>query len=1076
MKKEHLLILRNKYLCITVPRLKRVFIIMLILISAQTYALPSDIITDGSTLMAPPPIAVKGTIKDETGATLPGVSIRVKGTTIGTVTDLQGRFSISVPEAGAILQIYYIGYIAQEISVGNNNNIQVTLKSDNKSLNEVVVVGYGMQKKVSLTGSVATLKSEEIATTKNENVVNMLTGKVPGLRVQQLSSEPGSYNSVFDIRGYGASPLVVIDGVPRTTADLQRLDPYEIDNISVVKDASAAVYGVRSANGVILVTTKKGASKNGKFNISYSVNTGLQQFLNLPQGVNAIDYMTLRNEQVKRDFGQNFYQQQSPAFSAADMLPYQNGTYQSSNWVDASMKKFVPQTQHNINVDGGSENVNYFFNLGYLKQDGLFKSGDMNYNKWNFRSNVNVKITKRLRAEILTSGYTDMKNQPHADVWTMFKYAWNQLPTDQIYANNNPLYPHVEPDNANPITMTTSSYNGYRISTSKNFQGQLSLTYDIPGIDGLSAKGMYNYGYSPTDNTNVNQSFNLYQYDPQSKQYLPTTVSSPSTVQRNYSTITSTLMQLSLNYNKSINVNHHISGLLLYEEADTKADNFYAYRQFSLGLPYLFAGDATNQIGAMDPAGLYETVSKGWIGKFNYDFKGKYLGEFGFREDGSSKFKPGAQWGFFPYGSIGWRLSEESFIKNFISPKFLTNLKFRGSYGVQGDDSSAGKVPFIPGYTYPATGAIFGGTYTNGLASIGVVNPNLTWYTAKTLDIGVDIDLWNGLFEGTFDYFSRTRSGLLATRATSIPGTVGTNLPQENLNSDQTKGFDIIISHRNKIGSLGYNISVNAAITRTMTLNVQQTRAGNSYDNWKNSQQNRYTNIWWGTQYAGQFTNYNQIYNYNVNTGGGNQGVIPGDYYYKDWNNDGVIDSKDESPIATRDIPLVNFGMTLGANWKGFDINVLLQGATLFHVQYAEQLAQPLMYGRSALTQFLDRWHTTNPTADVFNPNTTWVPGYYPAMGSPTASGTLAVQNATYLRIKSLELGYTIPSTMLKRVGVSRLRVYVNSYNLATLTGLKYADPEHPGVVANGADWNYSQGGYLYPLNRTFNIGANVTF
>jgi len=266
------------------------------------------------------------------------------------------------------------------------------------------------------------------------------------------------------------------------------------------------------------------------------------------------------------------------------------------------------------------------------------------------------------------------------------------------------------------------------------------------------------------------------------------------------------------------------------------------------------------------------------------------------------------------------------------------------------------------------------------------------------------------------------------------------------------------------------------ASTRTMLRVVQQTKAGNSYENWKNSQQNRYTNIWWGKQYGGQFSSYDQIYHYNVNTGGGNQNVVPGDYYYQDWNNDGVIDGKDESPIAVRDLPLINFGMTLGAAWKGVDFNMLLQGATDFYVQYAEQMAEPLMYGRSALTQFLDRWHTADPNADVFDPNTQWVPGKYPAMGSPVAEGTKAVQDASYLRIKSLEIGYTIPKKLLSHMGISNLRAYVNSYNLATFTGLKNSDPEHPGTVANGADWNYSQGGYKYPMNRTFSVGASVTF
>jgi TonB-linked SusC/RagA family outer membrane protein len=1022
-------------------------------------------------------IGVTGKVTDSTGAPLVKVNVHVKGTQTGTSTDENGNFSLNVPDRQSVLQFSYIGYTTKEIVVGDNTTINIRLMPQVSSLNDIVVVGYGQtQSKVRITGAISTLKGEEITTTKNENVINMLTGKVPGMRILQKSSEPGAYDNVFDIRGLG-NPLVVIDGVPRGSGDLSRMDPNEIESITVLKDATAAIYGVRAANGVILVTTKKGTkSENGKFDITYSVNQSWQQFLNVPQSVNAIDYMMLKNEQQKRDFGNNYFTQMPPAFSQADIDLYKNGTLQSSDWVNATMKKFAPETQHTLSVNGGSEKVNYFFNLGYLKQDGMFKSGDMNYDRWNFRSNINAKITNRLRAQILTSGYIDTKNQPGGrGVWEMFKYTWNQLPTDQIYANNNPLYPHLEPDNANPVVITNSDYVGSQSYKNKNFQGQLGLEYDVPGIKGLTAKGMYNYGFNINDNTQIKNAYNLYQYDPQNQQYLATLVSTPSTVNRNYGNSTSSLFQLSLNYGKRFAQKHNVTGLLLYEESVTKTDNFYAQREFSLGIPYLFAGNVNNQVGSMDGNGLGEVATRGLVGKFGYDFKSKYILDFSFRYDGSSKFNANKQWGFFPAASVGWRISEEPFIQQIIPSHTLSNLKIRASYGKTGDDAFTAFQSF-PGYNYPVNGYIFGGNFINGLASRGVVNPNLTWLTAKTLNIGLDLDLWRGLIGGSVDYFIRNRDGLPATRTTTLPGTVGTNLAQENLNSDQTKGIEFLITHRNRIGQFTYNISANVSSTRTMTRHIEQTQAGNSYENWKNSQQDRYTNIWWGKQYGGQYTSYDQIYNHDVNAGGGNQNVVPGDYYYTDWNNDGVIDAKDESPIAVRDLPMINYGVSIGAGWKGFDLNMLLQGATKFYVQYAEQMATPLMYGRSSLTQFLDRWHTADPNADVYDPNTVWVPGAYPAMGSPIAEGTKAVQSAAYLRIKSLEIGYTLPVALLRPAGIHSVRVYINSYNLATFTGLKNSDPEHPGVVPDGSDWNYSQGGYKYPMNRTYSVGASVTF
>jgi hypothetical protein len=306
---------------------------------------------------------------------------------------------------------------------------------------------------------------------------------------------------------------------------------------------------------------------------------------------------------------------------------------------------------------------------------------------------------------------------------------------------------------------------------------------------------------------------------------------------------------------------------------------------------------------------------------------------------------------------------------------------------------------------------------------------------------------------------------------------VGAAVPQINYNSDRVQGLDFSLSYRNTFGQLGVNLSGNIGTTRLKNMTVLRGGSGNEYQNWVENQTNRYQNVWWGPEYAGQFTNYKQIYNYGVNTGGGNNNVIPGDYYYKDWNGDGVIDSKDNHPIATTDIPLYNYGFTIALSYKGFDMNMLLQGAAGVYVQYGEQFASPLMYGRSALTRFLDSWHTADPAANVFDPNTQWVPGYYPAMGSPDAQGTKAIQNASYLRVKTLEFGYSLSPAVLKSIGVRKLRVYVNSYNLLTFTGLKNYDPEHQGPnPRDNNDFGKALGGYTYPMNRTFNLGANVSF
>ncbi|PTT00696.1 TonB-dependent receptor [Pedobacter sp. HMWF019] len=1031
-------------------------------------------------LLAQQSVTISGKIIDAAaGAGLPGVSVKIKGTTIVAVTDQQGKFSIIAPNTESYLQISYVGYMPQEIQIKNKKDFQITLQEDNKNLDELVVVGYGTQKKVTVTGAVSTLKSEEITVTKNENVVNMLTGKIPGLRVLQKTAEPGSFENQFDIRGLG-NPLIVIDGVPR--GGIERMDPNEIESISVLKDGAASIYGVRAANGVILVTTKKG-DKNGKFDINYSVNQGWQQFLGMPEGVGPVDFMMLTNEKTKRAFANNFVSNSEPTYTYADMKPWLDGTSKGADWIGLVFKKTSPQIQHNLNVNGGTEKITYFFNLGYMKQDGIFKTNSLDYNRYNFRSNVNINISKRLRAQILASGYTDEKNQPYQDLWTIFKYTWNQIPINRIFANDNPEYPSVMSENANPAVISDATKVGYKKQTQKNFQGQLSLEYDIPGIEGLKAKGMFNYGYSVDDNTEQKKEYKLYTYNAVTDTYVASLVKSPTTLMRYYGNNMSTLSQLSLNYAHTFNKDHNVSGLLLFEESFSKGDNFFAQRNVNLPINYLFGGEAGDQIGSMNTGNINEVVYRAYVGRVNYDYKGKYLAEFSFRQDGSNKFKPGkSQWGFFPAASIGWRITEEGFFKNFISPDILSNLKLRVSYGKAGYDTDT-QFQYIPGYNYPTInpndqsiyGYIFNGQFISGAAPRPAVNNDLTWYTTSMKNIGLDFSLWRGKLEGTFDIFRRDRNGLLARRDVAVPGTVGIDLPEENLNTDRTEGLEFSLNYRGKAGEFGYNIGGNISTTRTMNRFVIETKAGNEYLQWRNGKTNRYNNLWWGKTYGGQFSSYDQIYNHPVNAGGGNNNTVPGDYYYQDWNEDGVINEKDEKPIATKDIPLINYGINIGLTWKGFDLNALFAGSTSFYVEYTEQYAQPLMYDRSSLSQFLDSWHTVNPSDNVFNPNTRWIPGKYPAMGSPIAEGTKAVQDASYIRLKTLELGYSLPFEKLKRIGVKKLRIYANAYNLLTLTKLKNSDPEHPGQIPD-AGFNQSLGGYKYPLNRTFNLGANITF
>lgn len=1012
----------------------------------------------------------------QTKEPLAGVTVSVVGdSTVSAISNQEGRYSITVPATATRLAFSHVTMNAVTMPINNRTTINISMEENSRSLDNVIVVGYGTQKKTTLTGSVSMLKSSDIVVTKNENVMNMLTGKIPGLRMIQRTAEPGGYENSFDVRGYGAAPLVVIDGVPR--GGFEKLDPNEIESVSVLKDASAAIYGNRAANGVILITTKKGSARNGRFDISYSFNQAWQQFLGMPDGVGPVDYMMLTNEKTKRDFANNFISNQPPAYSYNDIKPWLDGTFTGADWIGAAFNTTSPQVQHNLNITGGTDKVNLFFNVGYMKQSGLLKSGDLDYSRWNMRSNINVKISDRLRAQALISGHMDEKNQPYQDLWTIFKYTWNQIPINQIYANNNPAYLNVMPDNANPVAITDAGKVGYRKRTQKNLQTQVNLEYDIPGVKGLKARGMFNYGLNIDDNTDYKKAYNLYTFDPTSNEYKVSNVNGPSNLSRTYGTGFQTLSQLSLQYNRSFNNIHNVSAMALLEENHSKNDNIYASRNVLLPVDYLFGAESVGQIGNTSPGGVTEIAMRSWVGRATYDYKGKYLAEATFRYDGTNKYKPGkGQWGFFPAFLAGWRISEETFFNRLVSPKIVSNLKIRASYGEMGDDNAAA-FQYVAGYNYPTVnpndnsvwGYIFNGNFVNGAETRGLVNENITWTTSTTKNIGLDFALFNNKIEGSIDVYRRDRTGLPAQRSVVIPGTVGVTVPQENLNSDRTQGWELTLTHRNTIHGARTNISGNVSFARNYFRNQTQGPAGNEYLQWKNGLTNRFKNIWWGKDYGGQFTSYDQIYGYKVNTGGGNNNVVPGDYYLQDWNDDGVIDDKDDHPIATQDLPLINFGLTIGLGYKNFDLTAVMAGSTGFWVQYDEQYAEPLMYGRSSLSKFLDSWHTVNPDDNVFDPNTQWVAGKYPAMGYNYG------QNASLLCCKTLELGYSLPTVLLGKIGIKNSRVYVNSYNLFTITGLKDSDPEHPGKIPN-AGFEYGLGGYKYPLNRTFNVGASITF
>jgi TonB-linked SusC/RagA family outer membrane protein len=1018
---------------------------------------------------------VTGTVTDEKGEVIIGANVVEKGSTNGTVTDVSGKFSLNVAP-GATLLVSYIGYVAREIPVGDQRSYTIVLTEESMMLGDVVVVGYGTQKKLTLTGAIAAINSEEILTTKNGNVENMLSGKIAGVKITQRTSEPGAFTNDFQIRGMGA-PLIVVDGVPRD--NFNRLDPNEIESVSVLKDASAAIYGVRAANGVVLVTTKKG-TKGASFRLDYTGYAGVQHMINQPQPLDAIGFMQLQNEKAFNGGSA------TPSYPQSSFEPYLNGTKQSTDWQSATLREEAFQTQHSLSATGGTEKLTYFVNFGYNRQDGFWKSDDLYYDRFNFRSNVSAELAKGLRLDAFVNLMQDVKNQPSSwSTWNLFKGFWTQIPLNPYYVNDDPNYPFFAADGLHPEYMTDAEKSGYQKRKQRVIQTNMALEWAVPWVEGLKAKGMYSYDYKENEDKNFRKSFNLYTYDEANRSYVAAAVNAPSRLARRYYGYENSLMQLSLAYNRTFDAFHNVGALLLYEEGNREGDNFYAQRDYSMdALDQLFAGNSTSQVGNMNTGSgdLYHYTNKAWIGRFNYDYASRYIAEFSFRYDGSSKFQAGHQWGFFPAASLGWRMSEETFMKESEALRAVTNWKWRVSYGIMGDDN-ASSYQFLTGYNYPSGGYVFGSDYVNAFGMRGMSNPQITWFKAAVLNLGLDAELWHGLLGIGADVFQRDRSNLLATRSESLPGLVGANLPQENLESDRTRGFELTLTHRNKIGDdFTYDISGNMAMSRTKWKYREIARQGNSYLDWRNNQNSRWNDVWWGWENTGRFQSFEEIFSGVVyDKSRGNSLMLPGDLVIEDWNGDGIIDSNDDHPVGIRSsidkaagnynggMPLINYGISLGAQYRDFDLNIVFQGAAMSWLRYPEQLEMPLPWNRNGLDMFLDRWHRV----DQLDPNSAWLPGRFPSTFRDngrsdfiTPQSTYWIQNASYLRLKSLEVGYTFPSGITRVAGIQRARLFFSAYNLLTLTSLVYCDPEH-----TGEDY-----GYIYPLNQTFSFGVNVSF
>lgn len=997
----------------------------------------------------------KGRVLDNGGEVLVGAQIKWKDTSQGTVTNVNGEFILPGHKENTTLVVSYIGYKTIEFPVkeGGASDIIIQMKDDAQNLDELVVVGYGIQKKSSITGSVETIKAEDLLMMPTTNLDQALTSQVAGLQVMQSTGDPSTAKeSELHIRGINSAPLLVIDGVPRfgtNTTDgemrLSDLNPDDIESVTILKDAAAAaVYGVRAANGVILVQTKRAVSSQ-KTKFSYRGQYNLQEATHLPEFLNAYEFALLRNRAIEN--------------SASTATPYtesqleQIRTQSNPNvYANENMLNYLEKTgwstTHSVSANGGNDFIRYYLSFGYADTKGLYSG--VGRQRLNHMAKIEATLAKGLVLSVNINGSrTKAKNSSYTTVDAAYSYS----PVQVLRFSNGLL---ASAEGGNPL-INIKGLGGYRQDKYKMSSIIANLNWEIPWIKGLSAyiRGTFD------DNNQLRKTFSkpvtLYTYDELTDSYSPdvnTMYPSAQVSLTQYDQLyESQLYETGLNYDRTFDEKHNVGATLVANYQRTFS-NYMQGENKDKGILPETMGTALSDMSLTGNESKTQRASM--IGRFNYGYGHKLFFEFSFRLDGSNNFAPKNRWGFFPSISGAWVISNEDFFKKW-NQKVLSNLKLRASTGWLGNDGLVGAYSYLKTYLEaPGQGYQIGGSYRPGLIMNSNPNPELTWGKTHDYNFGIDLGFWDGRIGVTYEYFIRYETNKITSAPEYLyPYSTGVNgnVPSLNFSKLKAWGWDLTINHRNTIGKFKYNIGLTLAKSDDEYLDF----GDESSQNKNLRRKGRSSMVWTMYEADGLFQNLEEIANWADQDGQGNASIAPGDIKYVDQNDDKKIDVNDMIYVKNSSYPDLDLGLRVGASYKGFFFNTIFQGEYGFNKNIPDYYSL-----ENGTLQRFQKYHLTDTWTEN-NPN-----AQYPRIKFASSSdnnrktSTFWVRNCSFIRLKMLNIGYQFPQSILKNSFISTASIALQGSNLFTISDLTDMDPEQT-----------SRG---YPIQRSYGITLNLGF